>query len=297
MNKRSVTRLFDQAIADDRTRVVYKSPPEKSRRIACFLHVREIPIERAFFADRSNVVGAAELAAAVLDCIKRRDAQGSLIAALSHHRGNDCLLVEYVVQAGDRILSDAELRAAIKKGIDWIVENCESYVPPVATTSVSIVLTALPKSARMLSLERKHSPASAAAAETATNRVFDSCDVRYHKLREWYRKKMQSILNSLGGRELPSLESKQRLASEIRRHLRRMQFSIACPQCGQPSMIRAAIAGKMGSGLFQFDHSAGRARSTHGGTAKFPEGLQVVDALPDQREKSLVSETRKPPVV
>lgn len=131
---------------------------------------------------------------------------------------------------------------------------------------------------------REESPSQ---AEKVAFKKLDKIELGFQKLREQTRAQIQSLLNELSGIELPSLQSKQRIASEIRRKLRRMELAIACPQCERPSMVRAAAAGNSKQGVFQFEHSANGARSTHRGSSTLPQGLLVVDAPIDGRQRSI----------
>lgn len=128
---------------------------------------------------------------------------------------------------------------------------------------------------------------------TAAELTLEKLDEQFHLLREWARGELQTLFTSLSHAEFTSFESKKRATDEIRRHLRRMELSLACTKCGKPAILKAVVAGNSKNGVFQFDHSASGARSTHGGSGTFPNGLQIVEPLPDGRRRATKAARQK----
>jgi hypothetical protein len=95
---------------------------------------------------------------------------------------------------------------------------------------------------------------------------------------------LQEVLNATAGKSFGSLEANQVVTRDVQDLLNCLGLRVVCPKqgCGRPASLRCAAAGNSKTGVFQFDHSAGRKRTTHLGPSKFPK-LSLTDAPADRR--------------
>lgn len=98
------------------------------------------------------------------------------------------------------------------------------------------------------------------------------------------RQAIQKLLDGLVGHSFGTLAANQAITREVQALLARLGVRVVCPKigCGLPSALRCAAAGNSKTGVFQFDHTTGRKRTTHLGGSTFPP-LTLVDAPPDGR--------------
>jgi hypothetical protein len=108
--------------------------------------------------------------------------------------------------------------------------------------------------------------------------LLDELDTDYGQYRAMTRGKLDRLLTVLPMKPLPTLDAKQKVVRRVRAHLSRLDLRVLCPICEQPSNIKAVVSGGARNGVFQFDHSIGEVRTSHGGFAQFPAGLRLADA-------------------
>jgi len=102
-----------------------------------------------------------------------------------------------------------------------------------------------------------------------------SCNSRF--IRE-----VQIVLSHLVGKEFGTFEQNQAVCTAVQNLMNRLGQAAECPRCGNPSKIRCLRSGRSRAGSFQFDHVIEGARTTHGGSNRFPE-IKLIPAPSDKR--------------
>jgi hypothetical protein len=120
--------------------------------------------------------------------------------------------------------------------------------------------------------------------------LFNQLDGHLSAIQKPVRQALQAVLNAIAGQTFGSLQANQAVARGVQDLLNRLGLRLVCPKvgCGQPASLRCAAAGNSKSGVFQFDHSAGRKRTTHKGSSTFPQ-VTLTDAPADRRRADRAS--------
>ncbi|MFO1066114.1 MAG: hypothetical protein U0892_19815 [Pirellulales bacterium] len=84
------------------------------------------------------------------------------------------------------------------------------------------------------------------------------------------RRAIENRLRQFHGWSFGSLEENQRFAKMIHQTLDTHGLRAACPECGNPAILRCLRAGNAKNGVFVFDHYLETGRTFHGGPTTVP---------------------------
>lgn len=98
------------------------------------------------------------------------------------------------------------------------------------------------------------------------------------------RRGVESMVRSLAGVNCGSFDANRALAKSVQQLLAENGLRVACPECGQPAILRCQRAGNSKTGAFQFDHVLSGRRTFHGGSSSFP--LVAVVPNPPRRSRA-----------
>ncbi len=98
------------------------------------------------------------------------------------------------------------------------------------------------------------------------------------------RRSIEGTLRGLAGADCGSFEANRTLAKSVQEMLAENGLRVACPECGQPAILRCQRAGNSKSGAFQYDHAVAGRRTFHGGSTSFP--IVTVVPAPPRRKRS-----------
>jgi predicted RNA-binding Zn-ribbon protein involved in translation (DUF1610 family) len=103
------------------------------------------------------------------------------------------------------------------------------------------------------------------------------------------RRSIENAVRGLAGLNCGSFEANRAFARSVQQLLAENGLRVACPECGEPAILRCQRGGNAKTGVFQFDHVVAGRRTFHGGSTSFP--LATVTPAPPRRRKN--SEQRK----
>lgn len=95
---------------------------------------------------------------------------------------------------------------------------------------------------------------------------------------------IEGTVRSLAGVNCGSFEANRALAKSVQELLAENGLRVACPECGEPAILRCQRAGNSKTGAFQFDHVLSGRRTFHGGSSSFP--LVAVVPAPKRRSRA-----------
>jgi hypothetical protein len=111
------------------------------------------------------------------------------------------------------------------------------------------------------------------------------------KLRRQLERQRQSMarlidrwLVELTARSFETLVEKQKMVTELHEILDSHGFRLACPNCGEPAILRCLVSGNSPSGSFVFDHYLAEGRTFHGGRTELPR----LHVLPKPARKKML---------
>jgi len=95
------------------------------------------------------------------------------------------------------------------------------------------------------------------------------------------RRSIENTVRGLAGLNCGTFEANRAAAKSVQQLLAESGLRVACPECGQPAILRCQRAGNSKTGVFQFDHVVAGRRTFHGGSTSFP--LVTVTPAPPRR--------------
>jgi predicted RNA-binding Zn-ribbon protein involved in translation (DUF1610 family) len=101
------------------------------------------------------------------------------------------------------------------------------------------------------------------------------------------RRSIENTVRGLAGLNCGSFEANRAVAKSVQQLLAESGLRVACPDCGQPAILRCQRAGNAKTGVFQFDHVVAGRRTFHGGSTSFP--LVTVTPSPPRRRTNAAS--------
>jgi predicted RNA-binding Zn-ribbon protein involved in translation (DUF1610 family) len=103
------------------------------------------------------------------------------------------------------------------------------------------------------------------------------------------RRSIENTVRGLAGLNCGSFEANRAAAKSVQQLLAENGLRVACPDCGEPAILRCQRAGNSKTGVFQFDHMVAGRRTFHGGATSFP----LVTVTPAPPRRRAIAERRK----
>ncbi len=109
-----------------------------------------------------------------------------------------------------------------------------------------------------------------AATSKLASEHLDLLTNEVERLQQEIVKQIETKLLSFGGWAFASLADNQAFAKMVHQLLDSHGLRVACPECGNPAILRCLRAGNAKHGAFVFDHYLDTGRTFHGGSTTVP---------------------------